>query len=272
VRGASYPSRHLGLVPASEHGNTDELLDRFASLVGEGMDIETIANAARPPEGRLVTPEIPAAAAGGNRARPFLVAVADDDAFCFHYRENWEFLRALGADVVYTSPLRDESLPAGADLLILPGGYPEEFADRLAENSGYMRSVREFSRAGRIYAECGGMMYLTRGIEYGGRRTPMAGVIGADTFMTPKLRRFGYVEARALKDNILFRRGETVRAHEFHYSDISGLTPEVFSVRRVSRKDGVWTDGFTGKDGGLLATYLHINFWSCPAAAARLVS
>ncbi|MDR1884716.1 MAG: cobyrinate a,c-diamide synthase [Synergistaceae bacterium] len=273
VRDASFPSRHLGLIPAAERRDTEEILNRFTILVENGVDLEAILRIARAPTARAATPKISAPPRAGGRARPVRVAVADDDAFCFHYRENWELLEILGAEVIYTSPLTDESVPQGTDLLILPGGYPEEFADQLADNAPYMASVRDFSRRGRIYAECGGMMYLTRAIESRGRSVPMTGVIDAAASMTPSLRRFGYVEARALRDSIMFRRGEDVRAHEFHYSEITGRAPDAFSVRRASGKGDGWTDGFTGGMGAdLLTTYLHINFWSCPNAANRLLS
>jgi cobyrinic acid a,c-diamide synthase len=273
LRGMAFSSRHLGLVPALERRGTGEILDTLTPLVEEKIDINGILLRSRAPEGCYVEPNIPARRQHPQGRRPFRAAVASDDAFCFHYAENWDLLRKFGAEVLFTSPMHDDSIPHSTDLLILPGGYPEEFADSLSENEGYIESVREFSRHGRIYAECGGMMYLTRGIEYNGRRVPMAGVIDAETSMTPSLRRFGYVEANALKDNIMFRRGETVRAHEFHYSDINGAPPDVFSVRKTSGRSGVWTDGFTDeRAANLLATYMHINFWSCPDAALRIVS
>jgi cobyrinic acid a,c-diamide synthase len=273
LRGQTLSSRHLGLIPALERQETGEILDSLTSLVEESVNINEIVSLARAPSGRYAEPDIPTRPPSPREGRPFRVAVADDNAFCFHYAENWELLRSLGCEVLFTSPLRDDSIPPSIDLLILPGGYPEEFADNLSENKGYIESVREFSRRGRIYAECGGMMYLTRGIEYNGRRVPMAGVIDGEASMTPSLQRFGYVEADVLRDNIMFRRGEKFKAHEFHYSEIKGAVPDVFSVRRASRRSDVWTDGFTGSGAAnLLATYMHVSFWSCPEAARRAVS
>jgi cobyrinic acid a,c-diamide synthase len=273
LRDMKFSSRHLGLIPALERQETGEILDAMTSLVEEKVDVEGILSRARAPEGDYSEPSIPARVPSQRGDRPFRVAVALDDAFCFHYAENWDLLRKFGAEVIFTSPMHDDSIPRSTDLLIFPGGYPEEFAENLSENDGYIESVREFSRRGRIYAECGGMMYLTRGIECGGRNVPMTGVIDAEAYMTTALRRFGYVEASALKDNIMFRRGETVRAHEFHYSDIRCAVPDAFSVRKASRINDTWTDGFTdGRAANLLATYMHINFWSCPDAALRVVS
>jgi cobyrinic acid a,c-diamide synthase len=272
LRGLTLSSRHLGLIPALERRETGEILDSLASLVEESVNIKEIVSRARVPKGRYLEPDILTRLPLPREGRPSRVAVARDNAFCFHYAENWELLRALGCEVLFTSPLCDDSIPPLTDLLILPGGYPEEFADSLSENAGYIESVREFAHRGRIYAECGGMMYLTRGIEYNGRRVPMAGIIDAEAFMTTALRRFGYVEASVSRDNIMFRRGERFKAHEFHYSETRGAVSDVFSVRRASRENDVWTDGFTDREAtNLLATYMHINFWSCPDAARRVV-
>jgi cobyrinic acid a,c-diamide synthase len=260
VKDAFFPSRHLGLIPAGERRNTEETIERFVKEIKAHVDIGRVAGRAGFPSGALRDVDIPEAAKKPDGS-PVRVAVADDDAFCFHYHENWELFEKMGAEITRTSPIADSSLP-DADVLVLPGGYPEEFSDELSRNTSYLDSVREFSKKGRIYAECGGMMYLTRAA---------VGVIDAEVRMTGGLRRFGYVTGTALRDNMLFRRGESVRAHEFHYSDIEGKPPEAFRVRRASGRGGEWTDGYVSGDR-LLATYLHINFYSCPGSAARLLS
>jgi cobyrinic acid a,c-diamide synthase len=271
IRDAVFPSRHLGLIPALERDGVSRKIRLLASMLAENADITRLASVAGNPDCEYAEPLLPAAIA--REERVFRAAVARDDAFCFHYPENWDLLRLLGADITFTSPLNDEAMPDGVDLLILPGGYPEEFAARLEENAGYMESVREFSIRGRIYAECGGMMYLTLGIERDGIRRKMAGLLRAEARMTGKLQHFGYIEAEALRDSIMFRRGERARGHEFHYSAITGMDPGAFSVRKASRRGETWVDGFISANGqGLLATYLHFNLWSCPNAAVRLIS
>jgi cobyrinic acid a,c-diamide synthase len=275
LKGAAFPSRHLGLIPAGERRkgqgsqSAEETLPRFVSEIRSHVDVAGLIDMAETPSGKWRSPELPEPVkkADGSAVR---VAIASDDAFCFHYHENWELLERLGAELIPTRPMTDRSVPEEADALILPGGYPEEFAGELAENREYIASVREFARRGVIYAECGGMMYLARGVEFGGVRSEMAGVIEAEARMTGKLHRFGYVEGTAIKDNIMFKRGETVKAHEFHYSSMDGKPAEAFSVRRASRRGEEWADGYIRADG-LLATYLHINFYSCPGAARRFL-
>ncbi|MDR3254448.1 MAG: cobyrinate a,c-diamide synthase [Synergistaceae bacterium] len=269
IKDSRFPSRHLGLVPAAERKNTDETIELFAAEIKSRVDVERIANMAAPPSCHVRAPDIPGTVKKSDGS-PARVAIANDDAFCFHYHENWELFEKLGAKTEWTSPLNDRSLPE-ADILVLPGGYPEEFAGRLSQNSEYIESVRKFSAKGRIYAECGGMMYLTNSMESGGVKHAGAGVINATARMGGALRHFGYVAGEALRDNMLFREGESVKAHEFHYSDITGEPPGAFRVTRASGGGEEWTDGYAIGDR-LLATYLHINFYSCPSSAARLLS
>ncbi len=277
VSDVAFPSRHLGLIPAKERRDTEERLARMTAAVREHIDLEKLVALAEAPQAPYVKPQLPPAVrkTDGSAVR---VAIARDDAFCFHYPENWELLERLGAEILYTSPMRDGALPADADVLILPGGYPEEFANGLSENRPYIESLRAFARERKIYAECGGMMYLTDAIHCRDERHPMTGLIGGDAAMTDRLQRFGYVNATALCDNLLFREGETVRAHEFHYSKITTAETErenAFSVSRASGRGEGWTDGFAKNNEqgipALLATYLHINFYACPQAAARLL-
>lgn len=268
-----FPSRHLGLVPAAERRNTEEKLALAADAVCRSVDLECLVKLAEIPRAPCREPELPGEIRKADGAS-VKVAVARDEAFCFHYAENWELMRRIGAEIIYTSPVHDDSLPAEMDVLILPGGYPEEFAGELSANSSYLESLRSFAPGGSIYAECGGMMYLTNALCRGEGRFPMAGLIDADAVMTDRLQRFGYVNATPRGDNLLFRDGEEVRAHEFHYSRLapdSAEMPDAFSVRRASGRGKAWIDGFSKNGGRLLAAYLHVNFYSCPRAALRLL-
>jgi cobyrinic acid a,c-diamide synthase len=114
------------------------------------------------------------------------------------------------------------------------------------------------------------MMYLSNGIEYRGERHEMVGVIDAEARMTGRLEHFGYVEGTALKDSVILKKGEAVRAHEFHYSAMRGIPPEAFRVRKANGGEE-WVDGYI-PNGRALATYLHLNFYSCPQSARRLLS
>jgi cobyrinic acid a,c-diamide synthase len=270
IRDESFPSRHLGLIPAAEHQSSLKTVETYANALREHLDTDKLLAIARTPSGDYLEPDIPPPAIKPDGS-PVKVSVADDDAFCFHYRENWKLFEILGAEVSMFSPLRGEATQ-DADLLILPGGYPEEFLDALSDGTDFLASARDFVKTGCVYAECGGMLCLARNMEYRGTKRDMAGVLDAEVKMTDRLAHFGYVDAEAMRDNLMTRAGETLRAHEFHYSKLEGERPDTFSVRKSSRPAVTWTDGFTRCDGRLLATYLHINFWSCPEAAARMLT
>jgi cobyrinic acid a,c-diamide synthase len=270
IRDESLPSRHLGLVPATEHKSSASAIDNYARALREHLDIGLLLAIAGEPSGRYAEPEIPPAARKPDGS-PVRAAIADDDAFCFHYRENWRLLERLGAEIETISPILGNGVPADADLLILPGGYPEEFSAELSGNSEFMKSVRGFAHRGCVYAECGGMLYLSRSMSYREEERAMTGVIEADVKMTGRLSRFGYVEGTALRDNLITRSGESVRAHEFHYSRLEGAEPNAYSVKKFSRPGEIWTDGYVTEDGRLLASYLHINFYSRPESAAKML-
>lgn len=262
----SFPSRHLGLVPAGERGAAEEGVCKFAALLKEHVDLEQVVKIAGRPSGIYREAELPEPITLTCETVP-RVALAQDNAFCFNYIENIELLHKLGAEVVKTSPLSDRAIPDGTNLLILPGGYPEEFGEELSANTSYMASVREFAKSGAVYAESGGMLYLSKEIEQRGANHRMTGILESRGVMTGRLQRFGYVLAEVMKENLMFKRGETVRAHEFHHSKLDEYNPDVFRIERASGRGEGWIDGYA--DAQLLATYLHINFYSCPHALKR---
>ena len=171
-------SRHLGLVLPGEIESLKEKLNRLAAVLEESIDLDAfLALAYEAPDFTYETPELPKLS-GGKKVR---IGVAEDDAFCFTYRDNFQMLKDMGAELVPFSPIKDEALPEGIDGLILSGGYPELHAKALSENASMRRAIHGAVAAGLpCIAECGGFLYLHRilegsdGVEY-----PMADVIGA---------------------------------------------------------------------------------------------
>ena len=253
------PERHLGLVPA----HSGEYLDRLAAAISQGVDLEAVvrlassAGSLRAPSQR-VFPEV-----AGER---FTLAVARDEAFWFYYQDGLEMLAALGAEIVPFSPLHDTRPPTGAQAVYIGGGYPELHGAALAEN----QPMREWLGAATvpIYAECGGLMYLTHAItDSEGRRFPMVGRLDCEARMQGKGLQLGYVTATAQCHHLLARAGEQVRGHEFHCSELTGASPApawqcqgTFGAPRP--------EGFTA--ARLLASYVHLNFAASPTAAKRL--
>ena len=175
------PERHLGLVPAAESG-TPDFLAAAAKAVGTRIDVDRILTLA----GEYHVPEIRLAAQANRREQRVVIAVARDEAFHFCYEENLTLLEEAGAKLAFFSPLKDESLPANGAGVLLSGGFPEIFAEPLAANGCMHAALRTAHARGLpIYAECGGLMYLTEAIaDFEGRTLAdgrlAAGPIGDD--------------------------------------------------------------------------------------------
>ena len=215
------PSRHLGLTIAAQ-SEMEEWISCAADMVEANIDIDALLASC---ETTFVEPRTePAFARGGMR-----IAIARDEAFNFTYIENLECLERLG-EVSWFSPLAGDGLPE-TDLLYLPGGYPELFVEQLAANRQLMSSIRDFALAGgRILAECGGMIYLSKALtSAGGARTEMCGVLPIEPTMEGAKLHLGY---RSVK----LSSGAEFRGHEFHYSDVTNpgaveSVAEQFDVR-----------------------------------------
>jgi len=195
------------------------------------------------------------------------IAVARDAAFCFLYADNLDALRRAGAELRFFSPLRDAALPA-ADGLYLPGGYPELHARELSENISMRESIEGAIRGGMpTVAACGGFLYLGKSLEdETGTAWPMCGVLPGEGYKTARLQRFGYLTLSAPGDSLLFRVGERVPAHEFHYWD----TTENGAALLAEKTDGrAWLCGFASKR--LYAAFPHLHFGGDTPLAERFV-
>ncbi|MEZ0321946.1 MAG: cobyrinate a,c-diamide synthase [Thermus sp.] len=245
------PERHLGLVLAGEVAPPLAALRQAFRVDLEGV-LRLAASAPPLPEAPSFLPE--------KRPPRARLAYAWDRAFSFYYPEALELLTALGAELVPFSPLEDETLPE-AHALLLGGGYPELFAERLAENRTLKEAIRRFP--GPVVAECGGYMYLSQGLWVGDRFYPMVGRVPGEARMAerPVL---GYREVEALWDNPLARKGEVFKGHEFHYAR---LPPSPNPAWR--RRGGSEVEGFT--DGRVLASFVHLYLPARPEGAERLL-
>ncbi|MGL6167822.1 MAG: cobyrinate a,c-diamide synthase, partial [Fusobacteriaceae bacterium] len=182
------------------------------------------------------------------------VGVAKDKAFSFYYEDNLELLKRMGIEIVEFSPLQDKKIPA-VDLLYFGGGYPENYCKELSENTSFKESLFQYHRdGGYIYAECGGFMYLTKGIKTLAEDFySMANLVDATIKMTERLfiSRFGYVD---------LEYGDlSGRAHEFHYSTIDsiGSDKRVFKLKKADGRE--WLCGYKNKN--LIAGYPHLHFF-----------
>jgi cobyrinic acid a,c-diamide synthase len=262
----SLAGRHLGLVTATRDTLPDATLEAWADAVDQFVDVEALLGVARSARPLAHTGAQPSRNAAPASLR---LGLALDDAFHFYYQDNLEELEVAGCAIVPFSPLTDARLPPDLDALYLGGGYPELFAERLSANESMVRDVRDFANGGgAVYAECGGLMYLSRGIELtSGARVPMTGVIPLWTRMRDKLKSLGYVEVQLREDGFLGRAGTAFRGHEFHYSEViedrsarEGWRPPYSA--RARRTDGPLAVGFM--KGRVTASYVHAHFASRP--------
>jgi cobyrinic acid a,c-diamide synthase len=265
--------RHLGLIPALEGrhrvADFDANLVRIKEIIKEGIDIDrfiSIANSAQPiekPE-KNIFKEHP-------HENKIKIGVALDEAFNFYYRDNLELLELAGAQLEYFSPVNDRS-PPDVDGLYIGGGYPELFAKELEDNEPMSEAIKQVSKDGLpIYAECGGLMYLTQEIttnvsgsgnyhmaEMKGGTFKMAGAIPGKTLMGHK-RVVSYNIGSFTKDNVIGKAGSSFIGHEFHHSEIIDLPEDTEFAIRLSR--GV---GIKGEFDGILvnntmAAYAHLH-------------
>ncbi|WP_252145223.1 cobyrinate a,c-diamide synthase [Yokenella regensburgei] len=267
VSGIALPERHLGLVTARESVVNQQPWRDFAAVLTQTLDIDSLlacCEITALPQGHW--PERPAEDAGHG----LTLALADDEAFNFYYPDNISLLERTGVEVVRFSPLHDSHVPE-CQMVWLGGGYPELHAGKLAANASMLSSLRRAHQRGvAIYAECGGLMYLGTTLEDAdGNVHRMANLIPGHSKMGQRLTRFGYCEAQACRATLLADTGETLRGHEFHYSDFTPETPAVLACRKV--RDGVtqqeWLGGW--QVGSAFASYLHLHFAQCPRMLER---
>lgn len=258
-------SRHLGLATPDAVENVRGRICRLAEQVEENIDVSGLAALARSaPDLTVRTPEIRRVSGA-----PVRIAVAKDKAFCFYYRENFEVLRALGAELVFFSPLRAARLPDGIGGLYIGGGYPELHAGELAENSLLRDAIREAVEGGMpVVAECGGFLYLQSTLaDRDGEEFPMVGVLSGAGRNAGRLKRFGYITLRARRDTLLCAAGEEMPAHEFHYWD-SDVVGDAFIAEKASGERS-WECVVANET--MYAGFPHLYFWSKPDAARRFV-
>lgn len=253
------PERHLGLVPSIERGELDGFFKELGQVMKETIHIEKILELSKQQK------EIQVNSTLLLKQRPSLdltIAVAKDEAFNFYYQENLELIEAFGAKIAYFSPLRGETIPDDADGLYIGGGFPEMFAEQLANQEEVKKSIKAKLDAGLpTLAECGGFMYLARSITVDDHRFEMVGVITGDIKMEDSLAAIGYREVSGHGDNYLFSENVTAKGHEFHYSTYCSSDDEV-PAYHVKGLFGEGSEGVTYKN--VIAGYTHLHFCSSP--------
>ncbi len=212
-------SRHLGLVLPEEIPELKSRLSKLAEVLEGTVDIDGLIELAKQADDLTVMDNLEAEdeAFSYRTSEEVRIGVADDEAFCFFYKDNFRLLEQMGAKLVRFSPVHDKSLPDNLDGLLFYGGYPELNATALEENAGMRKEIADVINGGMpCMAECGGFMYLHDEMEdMDGNAHKMVGLINGRVYHTGKLGRFGYI---TLTENTGDSLGE-IPAHEFHYFD-----------------------------------------------------
>lgn len=273
----SFPSRYLGLTLPDEIDGIRDKISRIADMMEESVDIDGILEDAVRIETEntgstlenldSALAEICDSEADDKRFegkmtvhKPVL-AIARDEAFCFCYQENIEFLRERGFEIQYFSPLRDKEVPEEACGIVLYGGYPEQYAKKLSENTEMLEALRNARKQGiGIMAECGGFLYLHTELQGSdGSYYKMADIVKGKAYKTEKLSRFGYVMI-CEEDKVL------IRGHEFHYYDSENNGSELLAVKpsvaggEIVKGKRSWS--CIHREPGFLAGFPHMYYRS----------
>ncbi len=265
LKAQDFPERHMGLVTSSEHSFSDKAVQRAAEIATENIDLdslyETVCRYADSgtTDTSVYFPDHSLKPENQSDAK-VTIGIIRDSAFQFYYPDNIDALAELGAEIVFISPLHEDSIP-DVDAIYMGGGFPETHAPQLSENQGFKDDLKRMSRAGLpIYAECGGFIFLGQSIMLDGREYPMAGIFPVWFGLSLKPQGHGYTCVEVVNQNPFYTKGQVLKGHEFRYSRILRIdyndNEMAFRMERgkgiLDKKDGFFKNNTFG-------TYTHIH-------------
>jgi len=269
-----YYERHLGLIPRMELSATlqNSIVDN-SKIVAEHLDFEMIIQIAKrinyldKSKFEKFSMDLVKRKSRHQESKKLhnskvKILVALDKSFNFYYQDNLDMLHKR-AKIEFFSPLDDIGISEDTTGIILGGGFPEVIADKLQNNSSMRRSILDLAQKDiPIYAECGGLMYLTKtisGYKNNKKKYKMVGLFDADTLMTGKVT-LGYTEALLNNDQTYLGRTRKVRGHEFHYSNVVINKNDLDLIYDLKKGKGIMDgrDGFYVHD--CIASYMHTHF------------
>jgi len=256
-------SRHLGLIPVKEQRSLQNKIRKVSREVSDSLDIDKIIQICKN------VSDLPKVQSKKIKKPIATVAVALDSSFNFYYHDNLEALRREGAKLKFFSPVGDKKIPK-CDLIYIGGGFPEVLGQSLERNTIMRKMIKKHAEEGiPIYAECGGLMYLTKSISFGKKKYKMVGLFDAETRMTKKMT-LNYTEGR-ITSSCLVSGPAKFRAHEFHYSKIGNLARDAKLVYDLKIGEGISGKKDALSEYNTLASYCHLYFDSAKYAT-KLVS
>ena len=258
----SMESRHLGLIPVKEQKSLQNKIRKVSRDISDDIDIDKIIQICKS------VPQLPKAQPKKFKKPTATVAVALDSSFNCFYHDTLEALRREGARLKFFSPVSDKKIPA-CDLIYIGGGFPEVLGQSLERNATMRKMIKKRAEEGTsIYAECGGLMYLTKSISFGKKKYKMVGLFDAETQMTKKMT-LNYTEGR-IRSNCIVSAPAKFRAHEFHYSKIRNLPRDAKLVYDLKIGEGIINKKDAISEYNTLASYCHLYFDNAKYAARML--
>ena len=252
-------SRHLGLIPVVEQNQLQKKIKQVSQQVADYLDFEELVKICKNVE------RISKAKSQKFKKPNISIAVALDNSFNFYYRDNIDALRREGAKIKFFSPTSDKKIP-NCDSIYIGGGFPEILGRKLSQNFSMKKSIKQAAENGTpIYAECGGLMYLTKSIKHNNQKYKMVGLFDAETEMTTKMT-LNYTQGRIIS-NCLISSPRNFNAHEFHYSKITNISKDAKFLYDLKIGEGISSkkDGFS--EYNVVASYSHLYFDSAKFAS-----
>lgn len=273
LKAKDFPERHMGLVTSDEHSFSNKAIDAAAKVANDHIELDKLYQAVIGEYHTEIeitqahTQEIKT-----DKSEPVTIGIIRDSAFQFYYPDNIDALENLGANIVYISPLNESVIP-DCHAIYMGGGFPEIHAAQLAKNISFRKSLKDLSQKGLpIYAECGGLIFLGQSILLNGEDYPMSGILPIKFGLSKRPQGHGYTEVKVVNDNPFFKIGETLKGHEFRYSNIIDIDYKdnemAFKMVRgqgiLDKKDGFFKQNTFG-------TYTHIHALGSPSWAPSLI-
>ena len=275
LKSKDFPERHMGLVTSEEHIFSDQAIKAVLKVARDNIDLDGLYEAVT---GEYYSTDSEAivhadfSEVKSTQSESVTIGIIRDSAFQFYYPDNIDALKNLGADIVFISPLLEESIP-DVHAIYMGGGFPETHAPQLAGNKAFRDNLRKLSLNGLpIYAECGGLIFLGQSIRLGDQNFPMSGILPIKFGLSKRPQGHGYTKVEVVNENPFFKKGEILKGHEFRYSSIMDIDYQdhemAFKMERgkgiLDKKDGFFKNNTFG-------TYTHIHALGSPSWAPSLV-
>ena len=246
-------SQHLGLISTIDKRILRNKLNPISKVISNYLDISEIL--------KIIKNQVPLKKNFDKKFKKkcVTIAVALDTSFNFYYQDNLEALRREGANLKFFSPVNDKKIPT-CDGIYIGGGFPEILGQKLSKNNIMKQKIKKLAQDGiPIYAECGGLMYLTKSITFDSKKFKMIGLFDAETRMTKKMK-LNYTKGRIQNKTIISNKLQSFRGHEFHYSELDYLSADSKFAYNLEIGNGIMNhhDGIT--EYNTLASYGHLYF------------